>query len=133
VGAFKVLRCSGWRANKSLLSAAGSQVAHSEAQALLSIILGMMKASHMIAAYNSASDGDSSVSYVLGVCSRAGDVFTIRKIVRLVLEERPDLKLLLPKIWGMLVKDKRVVFVHDGNERHYEVAQELPKSRGRAP
>jgi hypothetical protein len=41
----------------------------------------------------------------------------------MVLEERPDLQLTFPKIWSTLIREKRIAFVHDGEQRHYQVVR----------
>jgi hypothetical protein len=77
--------------------------------------------------HNSTSaNGDPLRSFVLELCRRVGEKLTLRKIVQMVLEKRPDLRLQFPEIWAGLVKAKCIAFIHDGKQRHYCVLKKTP-------
>jgi hypothetical protein len=73
----------------------------------------------MIALLDGTLNGNADTQYVYGVCLRAGEKLSLTDVVRVVLKERPDLRLTFARIWADLIRDRRIAFVHDGKGRHY--------------
>jgi hypothetical protein len=63
---------------------------------------------------------DQTAAYVLGVCQRLADRFTIADVLRRLVVERPSLALEFPSAWGRLVKHKFIRRVRS-TRPHYEL------------
>jgi hypothetical protein len=75
------------------------------------------------------SGGDLNVSdqqmlaHTLGLCERVGRRFTLRELVALISDERPELMVDFPEIWGALIRHKRVRVYQIGEPNVYEIVR----------
>lgn len=70
---------------------------------------------------------EQKVAYLLGMCQRVEREFTLREIIARVLEERPDMMMEFPNVWGNLISHKLIKVRQFGEPNTYELCARPPQ------